>query len=75
MNDFTFNQFPIWIWVVLTIVLLGQGTWLFHDARKKERNRWFWGIWGLVQFPTPLIVYWLVVQITNRKRARNVERG
>lgn len=75
MNEFTIDQLPIWMWIVLITVLLGQGTWLFHDARKKDRNRWFWGIWGLVQFPTPLFVYWLVGWITKRNLARNMGGG
>ncbi len=50
---------------VLIFILLGvaiQGTWLFLDARKRGANAWFWGIWGCIQMPLPLIAYWFFVR-------------
>ncbi|MGG4035420.1 transcriptional regulator [Paenibacillus cisolokensis] len=45
--------------------MLTQSTWLFIDARKRKRYPWFWGLWGLIQFPLPLLFYWVLVR---RKR-------
>lgn len=63
---------PVIVWIVLPIIMISQGTWLFIDARKREASCWFWGIWGLIQFPTPLVFYWLFVrkQVVKKLRAR-----
>ncbi|MEF2246848.1 MULTISPECIES: sigmaY antisigma factor component [unclassified Paenibacillus] len=52
----------IWFWLCVAAVLITQSTWLFIDARKHGSNYWFWGLWGLIQSPIPLIVYWIVVR-------------
>ncbi|MBM7565303.1 hypothetical protein [Paenibacillus sacheonensis] len=52
------------------IVLLCQSNWLFADARKHSRYPWFWGLWGLVQCPMPLLFYWLIV-----RRPANAKKG
>ncbi|NUU75555.1 hypothetical protein HP552_09960 [Paenibacillus xylanilyticus] len=59
---------PIWL-ILIAIVLFVQGTWIFQDARKRGRFPWLWGLWGITGFPTPLIVYWLVVVRSERKRS------
>lgn len=48
--------------IFVPILLLCQSTWLFKDARKRSKYPWFWGVWGLIQFPMPLIFYWIVVR-------------
>lgn len=40
-------------------ILLTQSIYLFIDARKNGHNYWFWGIWGLIQCPFPLIFYFI----------------
>ncbi|RIX50756.1 sigmaY antisigma factor component [Paenibacillus nanensis] len=51
-----------WFWALIAAILLTQSTWLFLDARKRDSMPWFWGIWGLIQFPLPTILYWLIVR-------------
>jgi hypothetical protein len=61
---------PWYGWVGLVLLLGGQGTWLFLDARRRGARAWFWGTWGLIQFPMPSLFYWLfVVRRIGRKRA------
>lgn len=48
---------PWWVWVLIGTILLIQGTWLFLDARKRNKYPWFWGIWGFLNTPLPLLVY------------------
>ncbi|AJY73622.1 hypothetical protein [Paenibacillus beijingensis] len=48
---------PWYLWVLLCLVLLIQSTWLFVHAGRKGQRRWFWGLWGLIQVPMPIIVY------------------
>lgn len=54
----------VWFWLLLAAVLVPQSTWLFVDARKRGSGSgyWFWGLWGLIQFPLPLAAYWLFVR-------------
>lgn len=53
---------PIWLWLLLAALLLAQSGWLFVDARKRDSYPWLWGLWGLIQFPLPLLVYLVVVR-------------
>lgn len=62
------DELPLAAWFGIAVLLLVQGTWLFLDARKRLRYPWFWGIWGLTGFPTPLIVYLIVRQIVEKRR-------
>lgn len=59
---------PLHVWILIVIVLISQASWLFLDARKRGANYWFWGIWGCIQFPMPLIIYWLVVRLQIFRR-------
>ncbi|MEO3945012.1 sigmaY antisigma factor component [Gorillibacterium sp. CAU 1737] len=56
------NGLALWAWLFLAAILLTQGIWLFRDARKRGAWYWFWGLWGCIQAPTPLLVYWLTVR-------------
>lgn len=56
------DSLKITVLILAAIVLLCQSTWLFRDARKRSKYPWFWGIWGLIQCPMPLIFYWLIVR-------------
>ncbi|WP_279390765.1 sigmaY antisigma factor component [Alkalihalobacillus sp. LMS39] len=53
------EDMPIYFWIGIALVLLAQSTWLFIDARRRGHHRWFWGIWGLIHFPSPLLFYLL----------------
>lgn len=74
-----------WFWALLSAIMLTQSTWLFLDARKRDSKPWFWGIWGLIQFPLPTIFYWLIVRLDlfgikktsliHKKRGKQNERN
>jgi hypothetical protein len=55
--------------LVVVIIVLIQGLWLFLDARKRGHNYWFWGIWGLIQTPLPLIFYLIFARKIYRRKA------
>ena len=67
-----FNGVPLPLLIGLIVVLLLQGSWLFVDARKREANAWFWGLWGFIQTPMPILFYWLFVikKIHKRREQR-----
>ncbi len=62
---------PLAGWIALALILLTQGILLFLDAGRKGANRWFWGIWGLIQIPMPALLYWLFVIRPYQKRRRD----
>lgn len=70
MNDFfnTSTEIPPWFWVFYVLVILPQGIWLFRKSQKTTRFPWFWGIWGLIQFPLPILSYYIFVIRKQRKK-------
>jgi hypothetical protein len=62
------QQISPW-WFVLAGALFCQGMWIFQDARRHGLNRWLWGILGLLNIPTSLIVY-LLIRNWQRKNAK-----
>ncbi len=61
------DHLPIWAWVLIAAILFVQSSWLFKDAQEQNANPWVWGLWGLIQTPTPLIVYLFVVRKIHKK--------
>lgn len=51
---------PIVVWVLIMCALLIQGIWMFNDAAKRGMNKWLWGILGLMNIPSNLIIYLIV---------------
>lgn len=47
--------------LIIAPIMLVQSILLFRDAKRKEAYAWFWGIWGLIQFPLPTIFYYFIV--------------
>ncbi|WP_141433096.1 transcriptional regulator [Bacillus sp. 03113] len=64
------NQEKLVALVLLSPILLTQSIWLFIDAKKKGTYAWFWGIWGLIQFPCPSLFYWLFVIRPYKKKQK-----
>jgi len=58
---------PWYVWVILPPVLFAQGTWLFVDARRRYSFPWFWGLWGMISFPLPIVLYLLIVRRMDRR--------
>lgn len=61
MNNF---YVKLLLYLVLAIILLAQGFWIFTDAKKRgEKFYWLWGIFGLLNIPSNLIIYLIVTRI------------
>lgn len=69
-DKFDGSPWQIVLLTVIGIVLLAQGAFLFRDAQKRGRHAWFWGIWGLIHFPDPILVYYFFVIRRDRKRKK-----
>jgi hypothetical protein len=65
------DHLPIWGWILIAIILFVQSSWLFKDAQENNANPWIWGIWGLIQAPTPFIIYLFVVKKIHKKNERS----
>lgn len=67
------QQFPLWFYIILMSILVTQSIYLYIDARKRGHARWFWGLWGMIQAPMPILLYllWSRVIIPARKKRRN----
>ena len=61
------NELTWWQWVLIAVLLLGQGIFIFQDAQKRGARAWLWGLYGLTSFPTALIVYWFCVVRRKKK--------
>ncbi|TYQ15808.1 UNVERIFIED_CONTAM: hypothetical protein Cloal_2298 [Acetivibrio alkalicellulosi] len=61
MNEF--SEIPIYLWVVIICILLTQGCWIFWDASKRGENKWLWGLFGLLNAPSNLIIYLIVTRV------------
>ena len=60
---------PLWLWGCIAVLLLAQGAWIFRDAQKRGARAWLWGLYGLTNFPTSLIVYYLLVIFPSQRKA------
>jgi hypothetical protein len=58
---------PLWL-VLLGVVVFCQGLWIFLDAKKHGLNSWLWGILGLLNVPSSLVVYLLVRNWKEKKQ-------
>ncbi|MCY7678803.1 transcriptional regulator [Bacillus pumilus] len=56
-------------------LLFAQGFLLFMDAKKRGRYKWFWGIVGLINFPSSSILYWLCVVYPDRKKEEKIRKN
>ena len=59
------NTIVWWGYLLVAALVLTQALWIFHDARKRGENPWLWGLLGLLNVPSSLLVYLLV---TRRKK-------
>ena len=67
------ERVPLWAWLLLAVLLIGQATWIFNDARRRAYNAWVWGAFGLLNFPSSLIIYLLVVNAREQDEVRRPE--
>lgn len=60
------------ILLILFTLLLFQALYIFSDAKKRnEKYYWLWGLFGLLNFPSSLIIYLLVTRVILKKQEQN----
>ncbi|RKD75140.1 hypothetical protein ATL39_0836 [Sinobaca qinghaiensis] len=70
MNEL--QEIPIWLYILIFFFLFAQSTFLFIHSRRNGRLRWFWGIWGMLNVPTPLVVYIIYIKYIIPYRERRL---
>ena len=66
------NNKPDVLLIILIPIALIQGAWVFYDARRrKEKYYWLWGIFGLMNIPSNLLVYLLVTRVILKNKNKN----
>ena len=71
---------PIWAWILLGCLLLGQSLWIYQDAARRGERKLFWGLFGLINVPSSLLVYLLVTRAVLKTKtcpacAKRMELG
>ncbi|MBN2796369.1 MAG: zinc-ribbon domain-containing protein [Clostridia bacterium] len=54
------------ILIVVILLVVTQGTWIFLDAGKHGENKWLWGLFGLVNVPSSLIIYLIITRVVTK---------
>lgn len=57
------SEVPVYLWFILIPILLIQGLWIFQDASKRGEHKWLWGIFGLLNVPSNLLIYLIVTRV------------
>lgn len=57
-----------YILVIVFIILFCQASWMFYDASKRGGNKWIWGLFGLINAPSSLIIYLIITRIVLKTR-------
>lgn len=53
---------------LLLVLVFIQGLFIFFDARKRgEKYYWLWGLFGLLNVPSSLIIYLIVTRVIKQK--------
>lgn len=62
----------VWVLILVFLGLFAQSTFLFIHSRRNGHLRWFWGIWGMLNLPMPLIVYFIYIKLIIPYRERKL---
>jgi hypothetical protein len=65
------ESLPFYAWVLIAIIMTSQASLIFFDASKRGENKWIWGLYGLTNFPSALIVYLLVTRVFAKENVCN----
>lgn len=67
------NPVPRFLYILLALLAFTQAFWIFNDARKRGENHWLWGLLGLLNVPSSLIVYLLVTRVYKQRKKTGTE--
>ncbi|QAS51896.1 sigma-Y antisigma factor component [Halobacillus litoralis] len=61
------EEIPLWGFILIGMILITQSSVLFLKAKKRGKVPWLWGLVGLIQFPVPSIVFFILTRTAWRK--------
>lgn len=65
-----------YLWLLLLTLLFTQALWVYLDAQKNGHNKWFWGLFCLLNVPSNGIVYLVITKwLPNFYRKRGIKEG
>ncbi len=53
--------------LIIFCLLLIQASWIFYDANKRVGHKWLWGLFGLTNVPSALIIYLIITRIIMKE--------
>ena len=66
------NKTLILVLILVFPILIVQGIWIFKDAKKRgEKNYWLWGLFGILNSPSNLLIYLFVTRIISKDTNKN----
>lgn len=63
------KSIPLFLWIIIILILMTQATWMFIDASKRGEKKWLWGLFGLINAPSNLLIYLLVTRVVLKSKA------
>ncbi|AEM73750.1 hypothetical protein [Caldicellulosiruptor acetigenus] len=71
VQKFSNEKIPLGLLIILFILLMAQALYIFFDAKSKGEKYYFlWGLFGLLNFPSSLIIYLLITRVILKDKNR-----
>ncbi|WPX07850.1 hypothetical protein [Anaerocellum danielii] len=71
VQQFSEEKIPPVFFIILFILLMLQAVYIFFDAKNRGEKYYFlWGLFGLLNFPSSLIIYLLITRVILKDKNR-----
>ncbi|ADQ04993.1 hypothetical protein Calow_1446 [Caldicellulosiruptor owensensis OL] len=65
------EKIPPYLLIILFTLLMAQAIYIFFDAKNSGEKYYFlWGLFGLLNFPSSLIIYLLITRVILKDKNR-----
>jgi len=71
VQQFSYEKIPLGLLIILFTLLMAQAVYIFFDAKNNGEKYYFlWGLFGLLNFPSSLIIYLLITRVILKDKNR-----
>jgi len=71
VQQFSDEKIPLGLLITLFTLLMAQAIYIFFDAKNSGEKYYFlWGLFGLLNFPSSLIIYLLITRVILKDKNR-----
>ncbi|ADQ45882.1 hypothetical protein Calkro_1011 [Caldicellulosiruptor kronotskyensis 2002] len=71
VQQFSDEKIPLGLLLILFSLLMAQAVYIFFDAKNRGEKYYFlWGLFGLLNFPSSLIIYLLITRVILKDKNR-----